>query len=343
MGRTVRLVWRWLVRAWIVLPILAPGYSAWWWWTISSLGVIAVAWTQPHQRNASAVGWLIVGVLAVYLLHHRQPISTVASWALYATVLLVAAALIVERGDPSWVRQAVLMAAWGQLLVMAAQAVGCSTPWLTVGGGLTGTVMRRASAAGVVAMASCLTSGWAARVFAVASLWTTSLVGLPALLRLVPLARSWRWRLVAIAGIGWLGWMSWPRLLVRIEALRDATPLVRGWLTGWGFLQLPGGFVYDGGFSNGGSIRAPFLISDYHSAVLDWVARTGVLGAGMLAAMALWAWRRSQTIQQRWLFGLMLWIGCWQSVESQPVLLLLLMVWWMLVASMRRDHAPDSV
>lgn len=337
---TIRISWRVACGLWVTLPLIAWGFPSLFWWTMASLLVVAVGLTQPQRQVTAVFGWGLLGCLAVYLIHRTQPYGSQALWMTHVTIGLMAAALMAERAEWRWLRQAVVWCAWGQLPVMAFQAFGHSLWWESVGGGLTGTMGYRAACAALLALASLWSSGWRAWSFAAAACLTGSWMGLPAVGRLVwglwPSHLAWGFLSLALLALTSEWWM--PRLALRLEAWQGFPLLHGGWLTGWGFLPLPGGFAYDAGtFASGGAKAAPFVISDYHSAFVDWIARTGLVGVVMLLALGRWVCTRLTSSAHRWAAGLAVWVGCWQSVETMTVLALLLVVWWIGLAQGGRD------
>lgn len=319
------LGWQLACWGWVASAII--GQPAWWWWTLASLGVLAVSGIAPGVRRCSAFGLLLAGCLAVYLIHARQPYGTAARWVLHAGLLLATAQALAERDGWPGVRRALVVCAWAQLPLMAWQVAGGALPWEPLGSGLTGSVQRRAVLAILLSVASLLSGGWQAAGLALASVTTGSLMGVLALLRVLP-ARVRLWGLLGLLGVGWP--VALERLNLRVEAWQGASFLPRGWLTGWGFLPLPGGFQYDGGL---GGIMARSVTSDYHSAILDWVARTGIVGLVMLFGVCWWAWRHSRTTEARWLVMLAVWVGGAQSLEQAPALIMLLLAWWIALST----------
>ena len=304
--------------------MLAWGYEPPWVWGVASLGVLALALAQRRPVGAALFGRLLLGCLAIYLVHHAQPYGHAWGWIRTVTVAL-AAATFVSAEPAGTLRRWVLLAAWLQVPAMLWQALGHPSAWPSMGGGLTGTLGRRALCGGLVALASLWTTGRLAWTFALLGSLTGSFVILPAWGRLL-----WqsRWRsasllLFALASVLASVGLWWPRLLVRLPLWQDAILFRGGWLTGWGFLPLPGGFAYD----NGDGMHRARVLSDYHNALLDWLSRTGVLGWMLLVGTAVWVWRRRAHAQTRWTGALMLWVACWQSVEANTALGVLGLVW----------------
>lgn len=315
--------WRVVCWAWVASAII--GVPPWWWWTVASLVVLAGTGSRPVVQRAPVFGWVAWGCLVVYLIHARQPHGTAAQWVLHASLLLAASHALAERDGWIGVREAVMWCAWAQLPLMAWQALWGDIWWQPLGGGLTGSVNRRSTLAVLLAVASLFSVGRRATWLGLSSLLTGSLMGAPVALRWVPS----RWRLVsALAGGVLLApwWME--RAWLRVSSWGDVPGITRGWLTGWGFLPLPGGFRYDGGPDG---IMAQTVLNDYHSAILDWWARTGLVGMAMLIVVLGWAWRRSRTPEARWLFVFAVWVGSLQSVEHAPALVMLLLAWWIKV------------
>ena len=314
--------WCLICGLWVAAPILAWGAPVAWLAALAHVSVLAVGLLQPLRRPAPVFGWLLLGSLGVYLVHCTQPGGLQRAWIASSLATLAAGAVVAERADGRWLRQAVVVCAWAQLPVMAWQALGGVGPWPVIGDGLTGTVARRGVVAALLALGSLWSTGARAGTLALAAGLSGSCVSLPALARLVWERGHWRGVGVSVAlGVGLLPWL-WPRLGSRWDAWHGAGVIWGGWLTGWGFLPLPGGFRYDIGAGRWGR----FVQTDYHSAWLDWVARFGLPGALMLVALGLWTWRRSRGAA-RWTWGLVAWAGCWQSVEVNPVLLGLGLIW----------------
>ena len=107
------MIWPWACRLWLAAPLVG-----WWvgassrnaqlaWWTLASVLVLCVGWTQPPRREAKVFGGLVAVCLVVFL-SHLGSLGTGLLWLLQAVLVLCAAALIAERGEFRWLRQALL-------------------------------------------------------------------------------------------------------------------------------------------------------------------------------------------------------------------------------------------
>jgi hypothetical protein len=299
--------------AWVIVPAVAWTVTPLWWWTLCALIVIAVGLGERPQTDASTLGWFVFGCVAVYVVHRAQPLGVAGTWITYMAIHVTALALIVERGDWRWLKTALLIVAWIQLPVIALQAFHVPVPWGSVGSGLTGTLGRRAIAASVLALASMWSTdrrlAWG---FGLASLMTGSLMGVISLFKML-----WKWRALLMPIALCCAILGWSRLALRLDAWAGLWP-PRGLLTGWGFLPLPGGFAYTQGTWN----AAPFIISDYHCAVLDWMTRTGLIGMLIMVGMGVWAHDRWHHAVLRWSLVWCAWTLLGQSVEQNAMLMI---------------------
>ena len=134
---------------------------------------------------------------------------------------------------------------------------------------------------------------------------------------------------VLILLIAWQ--MGGTHLATRWSVWRDVPNWPIQFLTGYGFLSFPGGFTYDDAVSKLLGVR------DTHSVWLDWLVRTGLLGAGLLAGALIWCWRRTVLHRRYGLWLMALWVGTWQSLEGRPFVGLL--AWWWVVGL---QEEPDG-
>ena len=316
----------------MVLPLLAwlPGVpqrlAMPWWWGISSFLVIGVGLRQVVLHRVRVTGCWLLGCLAIFWVHQTE-FGMASKWMTAMLTAGVAAHLVAERGTWTWVRQALLISAWLQVPLCLAQALHWPLPYLTLGLPPWGSLGDRIDLSILWGVASLISQGWRDWMFALLSMATGSWTGsVPAMgwvlwSRLPARARPW---VVALA------------LPVMVVGARQGTHLSDRWLvwhniptwhanllTGYGLLSFPGGFTYDDAVSKLIGVR------DTHSVWLDWLLRTGVVGAGLLAAVLIWCWRRTVVHRRYGLWLLALWVGTWQSMEGRPFLGVL--AWWWVV------------
>ncbi len=321
--------WAGVVRCWAMAPLIgwlpgtAPRPAQWFWWSVLSSVVLIVGLTQPVRRQPPSVLSMGLGVLVLSCLLHWEDGLVNVLWYGQSVLLGMAVAFVIERADPHWVRDGVLMGA-------AIAGIWCG--WQALQGArIVGLGGKEAGIGLVFAVASVWSTGWAAWGWAGLALLTLSWAAWP-----IPVLRlGWAW-LKQLGLIGLLSALSlllltWPwwnvKLLSRLEVW-NALPSFRPfWLTGWGSGLFPFGFqeVDPSGTMVGAR--------DFHNTWMDWGVRLGVLGVAVMLAGALWLWRHRGRLGPSgcWTFWLLVWFSLWQSMESLPpaagVLLMAVSVW----------------
>jgi len=324
--RLSEFAWPFSCYVWVAAPILGwlpnvhPSLSKVVVWLIASVFVIAMGMGQPKRRNARVFGWVLFGCLCVYL-SHLSNVGMAFIWMTRATLVLSAAWMIAERGDFRWLRSSVLSCALFQIPVMAAQAFQVPLPWKNAGVFPWGTLMKRGALSILFGLASVWSQGIRSMGFALASISTLSWSGaVPAAARV----------LISKVQLNLIGWLSvaaafflsapfWiPKVLIRLEAWKSVEFLRRGWLNGWGFFPLPGGFQDDAGGSAAWA-HSP-LFREYHSTFIDWIARTGLIGLVISFLIGAWIVKRVMECGpwSKWTLFLILFAGATQSTESFP-------------------------
>lgn len=337
MGRdALRHLWPWACRLWVVAPLLGffpdvqPRQAEWWWWNVASVIVIALGWRQHLRRRSSALwGWLLVAALAMFLLHWQEAES--GAWVMQVALTISAAAMIAERGEFLWLRQAVIACAIFQIPAMLWQS-HWPWPYARIGG----TVGKRAPCAVLLALASLwtawpssfgllwgawLTSSWvgwpvAAGRWVVAFIRRFQAIGLMTVASLGCLAAAWVAKDIRFAWVYEVG--------SRVALWRSAGWGLSHWLRGWGFAPFPGGF------QDSSPVGLALSWRFYHSTWLDWALRGGALGCFALALILAWICRRTRPggSWRRWTVALAIWTASWQSLEQFPSLACLMLVWW---------------
>ena len=344
-------LWAWRVACWcwVGLPILGfiPGniplrLSSQWLALLVSLGVIGLGVAVPRRAGAvTGFGWTIVGCLLIAMLNLRHATEAV-TWACQTILILTAAAFLVQSGEWRWLREAVVVCAWVQVIVCGLQRFHVELPWpVQPTGHLGGTVGSKTPAAVLMALGSLWSTNWSAGVLAGCSLWADSATAAPiACLRLVsPALRGSVWRMGVLSLGAWAGLAWFPRLAMRWDIWHDW----RLSLWGVGFSRFPGGFQDDTVLGRALGWR------DYHNVYLDVLGRFGVAGIVGLGLLGWWLWTRSAAEPRwRWTLAFAAWVGCWQSLEQFPVLIVLILVWWIGVEQDTqhnggRSDALDSV
>lgn len=331
----MRLIWRAVQIIWVLSPLFGllpnthPRLAGQWWWTVSSLLVIAASLGQSTIRKPELIWptFLLLALLS-YLFHLDQPEAL--AWLYPFLIVFFAAFLIVERGDLRLIQEAFLLAAYLQIPLMLAQATGIHLPWERAGGDqwpISGSLSRRVLLGSVMATACCLSRGWRARLFAAGAILSASWTGaVPALIRIIWLHTRFRKWLLWIAPIGLVATLSlWQAHL----GLRVKVWLSLDWwqgLVGQGFTPFTSGFVDP---SYAGSILGWL---DYHNTFLDLIARFGLVG---LVGISLFVLRLSSAPL---LQALMLWLLTWQSAESSPALILLMILPLLLTPTREADR-----
>lgn len=328
-----RLIWGVPVFLWVAAPILSywPGTTPrlyhLGWWVIASIFVIACAPFNDVTRQSKIYPYLLLGCIAVFL-SHALSIGTSLIWLYQVSIILVAAWLIAERFDLMFLKLFIVGMGLLQIPFMILQLFGIYVfPSDMIG--LTGTLEKRAYCAILLASASFLTAGRLQWLLTITSILTGSFMCLPAVIRLLwPMLK--RGRMIGLMAIPAILiathslWLS--RVTSRFKAMESLEFLQRGWLTGWGFIPFPGGFVYSA-VDSGGSVPA-MTFYDYHSTLIDWVARTGLIGFVVLCLLAYWISRHLKGGQWRlWTSIMAAWAFLLQSAESGVVMAMLFLVW----------------
>lgn len=320
-------------------PDVQPKVAEFWWWNAASVLAIAVGMTQPvryHVRHPWSVS--LAAALGLFVIHSQT--AWASWWISQTTLVLVAAWIIAERGEWHWLREAVVACALFQFLAIAYQH-DWPWPYARVGG----TVGKRAPCSTLFAVASLWTSGWLSILLAYGTTKTTSYVG-----AVVAIGR-WVWQfirrfeaigLMATVGLG--AFVAVREQSNLLHALRhEVVPRLSGWsqtdwlgasqwVWGWGFQPFLAGF-FDA--SPAGMLQQWVF---YHSTWIDWIMRTGIAGAGLLAWALCWFWRRSRVVPMwRWTFLLALWAGTWQSIEQFPSMIALLAIWVIGLSQTRKE------
>lgn len=329
------MIWKVVCGAWVVAPILgywpgtSPRHAQMGWWVLASILVCAVGMRQPVRQQTSLWAWGLVGCVAVFA-SHLTSIGWAVAWLYQVTLILLAAWLIHERGEWTWLKNTILGVGLFQGVVVLWQLLGGPTPyWSWPGGWLTGTLSARAALSILWGACSLLSHGRVAWGFALLACLTGSFAGsVPAVGRLLGQSRTipMTWPIGAVGVLLLSHRLWWPRLLGRWQAMESLEFLQRGWVTGWGFLPFPGGWQ-----SIAASGRQAGLVAqlDYHNVFVDWIARTGMVGGLGLLALVWWVSKRLTSPWRRWTAFLALWAGSWQSAEAFPVMTLLGLVWLM--------------
>ena len=321
------LVWRGVVTLWVMAPLLGvwPGSSPksgqLGWWVLASVLVVACGIGRAVRRTVPVFGWGVGAVLLV-LASHLHGIGFALGWAYQSTLILIAAWLIAERGEWAWIRQAVIGVAWLQVGLVILERFGVSL-FPTAGAWPHGSLTTRTGVgilwlfaslwsprrpAVIFTLLACLTGSWTAAFAVLALAWRYGQVTLPLLIT-VPV-------LLVVNSHLW-----WDKLAGRFDTWKRVYWLHDGWLTGWGFLPFPVGFITT---DPTGAVGTGTQVSIYlNNTWLDWVGRTGAIGALLMAGL-LWVASRQLTTSWRvWTFFGLLWVGCWQSAEVLPVFSLL--------------------
>lgn len=291
------------------------------WWVLASIVVLAVGITQPVRRILRGFSWGLGGVLLVFF-SHVTSVGWSVAWAYQVSFVLLAAWMIAERGQVHWLRQTVLWMAWCQVGLAGLELAG--VVFFPIAGNFPhGSLVTRTGLCLLWTMASLWSAQWRAVVFALLACATGSWTGTVAVVRLVWLSGTVPFPLVVVVPGLLLGSLSlWlPKLVSRWEVWRQVYWLKEGWLTGWGFLPFPIGFVST---DPSGSIGRATQVSIYlNNTFLDWVGRTGVIGAVLLGGLVWWAVPRMTVPWRIWTVLGLCWMGLWQSAEALPVLSLL--------------------
>lgn len=315
----------------MLLPIVGflPGsvplrLSTPWLAIVASLVVLCLGWWSPREAPVRPLAWLGLAAIGLAVLHGRH-LEASFLWACQVVLLLAAVATLTQQRAFRWCRQAVLAAAWVQVVVGALQVTGHQTPWLVGGHGRWwGTVGSPTAAALVIGLGSLWATGWQAWALGLATVCTGSGTAIPiVLLRLV---WPWRWRagsigLMAIGAVAVAGSVLWRTAwLSRWAVWQDWHPT---WC-GVGFHTFPGGFF------DATPLGVALGWRDYHNVLLDTVTRFGLPGALVVGGLVAWVGLASARGEawRRWTFAFALWVGGWQSLEPFPVLVTLLLVWW---------------
>ncbi len=195
-------------------------------------------------------------------------------------------------------------------------------PYLRVEGAwIVGSLERRAGLGILLALASVWSTGWRAWVLAGLSVATGSLVGIPAVVRVL-LSRG----AVGLMALAAVVVVAIPSVLERVQPrleLWGSLDWMRSW-TGWGFRLFPGGFQ-EVGAVNGAEVFIPYR--DYHNVFVDWILRAGIIGAASVVAWIIWVFRQGLKGWRGWTIALALWVGVVQSAEAIPVILVLFACW----------------
>lgn len=317
------------------------------WWLIASLLVISLGWIRRKPAvTAPIFGGLLLSIL-LFTFFHPEQIPIGSSWVMRWAVILSAASCMAYLEDLKVLRLAVLGCAWIQIAFMLLQAAGVETIFRVAGSGVAGTLAKRAALSIFLGFASMLCKGRCAWLFAGASVVTGSLAGsVPAVAKLLfPLFMKARGMgISAMAGaVLLLIPLGWDRLLLRLQAWSEGPSfLARGWLNGWGFYNLPGGFTDE---NMARSIHDPMslMYSDYHSTFVDYVARFGLPGLITLAAVMAWLFFRVRVGLELWLLGLAVWACAFQSAESFPSMMMLGVFLFMHLVYKERDSDVPPV
>ena len=320
-----RLAWKVSCYLWVLIPVLGwlPGIpqkmSLPWWMGICSIAAISAGISQPIVRKVRWTGAFLFACLCIFWIHQRQ-FGASSKWLMGVMVPLVAAHLIAERGEWAWLKRAIIFAATLQFPIIAIQKLGLTLPYLTLGPYPWGSVGNRVDLSILLGFASILLTGTAAWVFAIASFLTGSWTGyvIPLLRLAEPFIRK---RPVILLGLFPAALLSYKQIIFHLSPRLKVWESILSWkinaMTGHGFLSFPGGFTYDDSLSKLIGMR------DTHSVWFDWLIRTGVLGAIILAATLIYALRRSIKLNLMPSFFFVLWVGTWQSLEGRPLLALL--------------------
>lgn len=311
---------------WVVCPTAGfwlgthPRFAQLGLWMLASIVVLAVGMLQPKRRDCRLFGWLALASLALVATHPRQ-FEYGSIWLVKAAIILSAAGMIAERGEYRWLRQSVIGLAWLQVPVMILQATNVTIPWHSAHAGFAGTAIKRGACSVLLGAASILSTGWKAWTFCFLSAMTGSLTGtVPAVLRLM-----WRWKWLAAIGVLASAVIWWPRLMPRLSVWQNLAEQTWNPLVGMGFGIFPLGFQDDIGSS---VYPASPLLRDLHSTFIDFTARFGLVGWGIICLMADWVVKSTTLHWQRWFLALALFAGLLQSAEAFPVMVVLALVWW---------------
>ena len=312
---------------WVAAPILGywpgatPKASQMGWWVLASIVVIAVGMTQPVRRTMPGFGWGMSAVLAV-VFSHLAGIGFTIGWAYQVSLLLCASWVLAERAEFAWIRQTVIGLAWVQVGLVGLEGLGVQ-PFPVAGNFPHGSLATRTGLCLLWTMASLWSPPRSALVLALLAAATGSFTSTIALVRVICRSRTIPFPLLLSAPV-WLVAVTpaWgPRFLSRWEVWTQMTWLQTSWLAGWGFLPFISGFV--SADTTGAIGRLSSVQIFMNNTWLDWVGRTGLIGALLLAALAVWASRRLTTPWRAWTAAGLVWMGLWQSAEVYPVLSLL--------------------
>lgn len=302
-----------------VWPGASPKSAQIGWWVLASLLVIAVGMRAPVRRTLSGFGWA-VGAVLVVVFSHLQGIGFTIGWAYQVSLLVVASWFLAERGEFRWIRQTVLGVAWLQVGLAGLELAGM-TLYPTAGAWPHGSLTTRTGLAILWMLASLWSTHWSALGFAVLACLTGSWTAAPALVRLVwttgGITTSLLVSIPVLLGVFARLW--WDKLTSRVEVWSSVFWLQAGWLTGWGFLPFPLGFVSTDPTGAIGTLPSLYL----NNTALDWVGRTGLVGAVLLGGWLWWVARRLTAPWRVWTALGVGWAMCWQSAEALPVLSLL--------------------
>lgn len=329
------LLWRLVCWLWVFAPLfgwwgkLHPIHAQYGWWVIASVAVLALAWLKPPVRKRSVISWFLTACLVAYLPHFNS-FGMGLGWMIRSALVLSAAIAIAERTGWRDLYDALKVAFLIQLGVVLLKLFGVEVPWMQAGPGLAGTLYRRAGLSMLAAFVCIWSRKWLSYLAGAVSVLSGSLAGaVPAGLYLVSRLKSRmaRWSLLGL-GVMAAVLASGIRFQSRVESLAGLEFLRRGWLTGWGFFPMPGGFQEDTG--NAFAV-ASVQLRNYHSVWADWLGRFGVIG--LLAVLPVIAWIVKETLRDRadwkiWTLILALLAGSVQSAEGLAVMSLLGLIWW---------------
>lgn len=332
-------MWKVSCYLWVLIPVLGwlPGIpqklSFPWWMGIASIAAISAGITQPVIRKVKWTGLFLFGCLVIFWIHQTQ-FGVSSKWLMGVIIPILAAHLIAERGEWEWIKRAVFIAAWSQLPVLLIQKTNLTNPYLHMGPFPWGSVGNRIDLGILLGMTSILNQGVSAWLFAIASALTGSFTGyvVPVIRLLIPIIQ--RWRVLALLSLpgAWLFIKhGTTHLTTRFKVWHEMFDWKINMVSGHGFLNFPGGFSYDD------SLSKLIAFRDTHSVWFDWLLRTGVLGAIILAATLIYALRRSIKLNLLPLFLFVLWVGTWQSLEGRPLLALLGLIF---MVRIQEDKCP---
>jgi len=342
--------WGWVCRLWVFAPIFGFVYGApnrlstLWWWTLASVLVVCVGFSQPVLRRCRFWSLLLAGVLGLYLLHFTQGLFA-NGWLVNGSFAVLAAGFIYERGHRQWLIQAVIISALLQVPIIIFQMAEIATPWGFAGGGFGGSMGKRSACAALLGFASvCMISKRSSTFLALATLLTQSMMGLPALIRCYWMfARSFGiWALILPFSTAFFTYPLWKeRVLVqsvlsRLHVWSGTRWIQDYWAKGYGFHPFPSG--YQDETTLGLMLDWRFM----NSAFVDFGLRAGAIGVLILLALFIYMTRRVWGTNACWALAMIVWVGAFQSIEFYPALNCLFLVFLINVCPTKEESENVS-